>query len=367
MEDPRVEKLAELLVNYSVAVQPRQKVMIRGSSLADPLLRQVYRKVLEAGGYPFLHLDLPGIQEIFYKVANDEQLSFVNEPQKLMIETYDVDIAIMADQNTRAMTHVDPARIAINRRAWSPVFTRYLDRAAKHELKWTTTLFPTQAYAQDAEMSLSEYEDFVFNACMPDPQDPAGYWRRVSAKQQQVVEWLKGKKEVHLTAPGTDLRMSIEGRTFINCDCHENVPDGEVFTGPVERSVNGHVAFTYPSIYGGHMVSGVNLWFENGKVVKATAEKNEDYLLKSLDTDEGARYLGEFAIGTNEGIQQFTGQILFDEKIGGSFHIALGKGYPETGSVAESAIHWDMVCYLRSGGEIRVDDDLLYQNGQFVI
>jgi aminopeptidase len=202
---------------------------------------------------------------------------------------------------------------------------------------------------------------------MPDMNDPVGYWRKVSQKQDKIVDWLKGKRTVHVTGKETDLTLSIENRVFINCDCHKNVPDGEVFTGPVENSVNGHVCFSYPAIYQGREVTGVRLWFENGKVVKAAADKNEDYLLKMLDTDAGSRYLGEFAIGTNEGINRFTGQILFDEKIGGSFHMALGRGYAETGNTNASAIHWDMICDLRGGGEITADGQTFYRNGSFVL
>jgi aminopeptidase len=202
---------------------------------------------------------------------------------------------------------------------------------------------------------------------MPDPIDPVGYWRGVSARQQRIIEWLAGRQEVHVRAPETDLRLSIAGRKFINCDCKENIPDGEIFTGPVETSAEGCVYFSYPAIFGGREVTGVRLWFEKGRVVKATADKNQDFLLQTIDTDEGARRLGEFAIGTNEGIQRFTREILFDEKISGSFHMALGEGYPESGSVNESAIHWDMICDLRSGGEITVDGIPFYRDGRFII
>jgi aminopeptidase len=243
----------------------------------------------------------------------------------------------------------------------------YMRRAAAGELRWVGTLFPTNAYAQDAEMSLSEYEDFVYGACMPDADDPVGYWRRFSAWQEKIVQWLKGKEQVHIVGPETDLRLNIAGRTFINSDGRHNMPSGEVFTGPVEESVEGHVRFSYPAIYQGREVTGVRLWFEGGRVVKASADKNEEFLIQTIDTDEGSHYLGEFAIGTNTGITRFTKQILFDEKIGGSFHIALGAGYLETGSVNESAIHWDMICDLRDGGEIWVDGELLYQNGRFAI
>lgn len=367
MLDPRVDKLADVLVNYSVAIRPGDKVVIRGDTLAEPLLLAVYAKVLQAGGHPFMLTTLPGTMELFYRYASDEQLQHIPEPRRLLVETYDAEINVMATANTKSLSGVDPARMVLRQQAQAGIMKTFLARAARHELRWTLTLFPTQAHAQDAEMSLDEYADFVFQACLPELSDPVGYWRRFSARQQQIIDWLQGKQEVHIIGPETDLRLSIAGRTFINCDGHENMPDGEIFTGPVEDSAEGCVYFSYPAIYGGREVTGVRLWFERGKVVKATADKNEAFLLQTLDTDAGARYLGEFAIGTNEGINRFTGEILFDEKIGGSFHLALGAGYPESGSVADSAIHWDMICDLRRGGEIRVDGDLLYQDGQFVI
>ncbi len=365
--DIRIEKLADLLVNYSVEVRPEQKVLIRGESLAEPLIKAVYREVLQAGGYPFVLVELPGMEELFYRHASDQQLQFVPPPVKLLYETYDVQISIMGVSNTKALSRVDPRKTVLRQQAYRDLMKTILSRAAKKELHWTVTLFPNNAAAQDAEMGLMEYEDFVYNACMPDFDDPVGYWRGVSKKQRKIIEWLKDKHEVRVIAPETDLRLSIAGRTFINCDCHENVPDGEIFTGPVEDSVEGQVYFSYPAIYGGREVTGVRLWFEKGRVVKATAEKNEEFLLATLDTDEGSRYVGEFAIGTNAGITQFTREILFDEKIAGSFHIALGAGYPESGSKNESSVHWDMICDLRQGGEIWVDDVLLYKNGGFVL
>jgi len=367
MTDPRVEKLADVLVNYSVAVRPGDKVLVQGSTLAEPLLEAVYARVLQAGGHPLLLAFLPDTDELLFRYASDEQLQHVPEPLELVMETYDVRISIGGAENTKALSNVDPARMVLHDQAYTELMKIFMQRSASGELRWTGTLFPTNAYAQDAEMSLSEYEDFVYGACLPDMDDPVGYWRRFSAWQQKIVDWLEGRERVHLIGPETDLRLSIAGRVFINCDGHENMPDGEVFTGPVEDSVEGHVFFSYPAIYRGREVTGVRLWFEGGRVVKASAEKNEDFLLQTLDTDGGSRRVGEFAIGTNAGITRFTRQILFDEKINGSFHMALGAGYPETGSQNESAIHWDMICDLRDGGEIRVDDELLYEDGRFVI
>jgi len=367
MTDPRVEKLAELLVRYSAPVKPGDRVVIEADALAAPLIRAVYAHVLQTGGHPLVLAQLEGLDETFFRYASEEQLKHVSEVSKLIINTYDVRIALVADHNTKALSNIDPARMVLRSRARTELMETFMRRAAAGELKWTLTIFPTNAFAQDAEMSLDEYEDFVYGACLPDMNDPVAYWQRFSAWQQKIVDWFKDKKEVHITAPGTDLRLSVAGRTFQNCDGHYNMPDGEVFTGPVEDSLEGHVLFSYPAIHQGREVTGVRLWFEKGRVVKATADKNEEYLLKTLDTDEGARRVGEFAIGTNEGITRFTREILFDEKINGSFHLALGAGYPETGSQNKSAIHWDMICDLRQGGEIRVDGQLLHKDGRFVI
>jgi aminopeptidase len=367
MSDIRTEKLAELLVGYSVAVRPGDRVVIRGDVVGAPLMDALYKRILQAGGHPFLVPALPEQEELFYRYASDEQLGYIHSPIRMIYETYDVIISIMAEANTKALSRIDPQKMVLHQRAYTELSKKFLERAAKKELRWAVTLFPTEGYAQEADMCLSDYEDFVYQACMPDVEDPVRYWTKVSQEHGRVIQWLHGKKDVHIIGPETDLKLSIEGRPFINCDCHLNIPDGEIFTGPVEDSVEGHVAFSYPAIFQGREVSGIHLWFEKGKVVKATADKNEEYLLKTIDTDAGARYVGEFAIGTNKGIQQFTRQILFDEKISGSFHMALGSGYPESGSKNESAIHWDMICDLRQGGEIRVDGELLYKNGEFKI
>jgi aminopeptidase len=367
MRDPRIEKLADVLVRYSVAVEEGDKVLIRGDALAEPLIKAVYARVIQAGGLPLMMVSLPGMSEILYKNGSDAQLEHVAEPIKLAMETYDVSIGIGGDHNTKELSNVDPNRIVIHRRARSELMKTMMERSASGAYRWVGTLYPTNAYAQDAEMSLGEYEDFVFGACMPDLDDPVGYWERFSAWQQRIVDWLADKDHVHVTGPDTDLRLRVGGRTFINSDGKHNMPSGEVFTGPVEDSIEGHVLFSYPAIINGREVLGVHLWFEDGRVVKARAEKNEAFLLEMLDTDEGSRYIGEFAIGTNEGITHFTRQILFDEKISGSFHMALGAGYPETGSKNESAIHWDLICDLREGGEIEVDGELIYKNGDFTI
>jgi len=342
-------------------------VRIGGMPEAAPLLLSIYEEVLRAGGHPHLLLSLPGAEEAFYRLATDEQLDFVSPLQSMIFEQFDVSITVISDHNTRELSGVDPARQRRRNKALLPLMKTFMERGASDELKWCATQYPAAAYAQEADMSLREYEDFVYAACFCDQEDPVARWQEVHEVQQRLVDWLRGKKTVKVTGPHVDLTLSIADRTFVNADGRHNMPCGEIFTGPVEESATGWVRFTYPALTGGREVEGIELWFEEGRVVKATAAKNEEYLLQMLDTDPGARYLGEFAIGTNDGIQRFTKNILFDEKIGGSFHLAVGAGYPETGSKNESAVHWDMICDMRAGGEIHVDGELFYQSGEFMV
>ena len=265
------------------------------------------------------------------------------------------------------MTSISAKRMQEQRAAQRETLQTRLERAARGEFRWVGTLYPTQAGAQEANMSFEEYEDFVYGACFCEAEEPAAEWRKLSAMQQQKVDYLAGKEQVRLQGPNIDLELCIAGRSFINSDGRRNMPSGEIFTGPVEDSVNGWVRFSYPAIVGGRAVSGIELKFVDGVVSEASAEQNEDLLQAQLDTDAGARYLGEFAIGTNFGISQFTGSILYDEKIGGTVHMASGMGYPETGSLNKSAVHWDMICDMREDSKISVDGELFYKDGEFVI
>ncbi len=367
MTDPRLKKLADILVNYSVKVQPGDWVYINSSIVAVPLMNEVYKKVLQAGGNITSNIYTDDLQELYFLEANNDQLDWVSPTVKQIYEQANVLISLRGAENTRALSGVAPKKQARRAQATRSLQETYMARSATKDLRWVLTDFPCLAFAQDADMSLSDFEDFVYAATYADTDDPVAEWTRIHTEQQKVVDWLKGKKTVTVKSPNADLTLSIEGRTFINADGEHNMPSGEVFTGPVEDSANGWVKYTYPAISGGREVEGIYLEFKDGKVVKATAQKNEEFLLTQLDTDEGARYLGEFAIGTNYGIKRFTKSILFDEKIGGSFHMALGAGYPETGSVNKSSIHWDMICDIREDSEIRVDGELLYKDGQFQI
>jgi len=367
MADPRVETVAKILVDYSVEVKPNQLVRISGGPEGAPLILAVYQRVLERGAHPFLQVEPEEAEELFYTYAKDAQLDYIPPFMKDMIEQIDAGIGIWTDVNTKQLTNADPAKQSRRAVAMRPLSDRLLERAAKKELRWSGTIHPIQAFAQDAEMSLREFEDFVYKACLVHVPDPINAWKKVSKEQQRVTDWLNKARQIHVVGQDTDLKLEVTGRKWINCDGHENFPDGEIFTGPIEKSVNGHIRYSYPACYFGREVEDVRLQFKDGKVVKATAAKNEEFLLKMIESDEGAKYVGEFAFGTNPGIQRFTKHILFDEKIGGTIHLALGKGYPESGSKNKSAIHWDMVCDLRDGGEVRVDGTLFLKDGKILI
>lgn len=372
MTDIRVQKYAKVLVEHSARIVPGDRVLLEGTTAAEPLLRELYIQVLEKGGHPHLMMAIPGTMpfsqdEMFLTYAKtDAQLDFVPTFYKLAYEQFESRIRIHSASNTHGQTNADPHKATRRSKALSTITEAQFRRGGEGAFKWVTTLYPTDGYAQDAHMSLKEYEDFVFGAVHANEDDPVAFWRGVEAKQQSAVDFMKGKSQVILRGPNVDLTLSVKDRIFMNSFGTYNMPDGEVYTGPVEDSVNGWVKFTYPANYGGVSVEGAELTFSNGRVERAKADKNEDYLVKTIETDAGSRFLGEFAIGTNFDIQKFTGNILFDEKIGGSFHMALGAGYPETGSKNKSAIHWDMICDMRTDSEILVDGELFYKNGKFV-
>jgi len=373
MPDPRVEQLAQLLVNYSTEVKPRDRVGIVGSPLAAPLIRETVRHVLRAGGYPYplmgygSYLGYFGFDDIFLTEANEDQLQHVSQVESMLRSQFEALIIVRSSENTRSLSHVDGKRRAIFNRANTELRATFTRRGASRELKWCGTLFPTPALAQDADMSLEDYERFVFRGMYVDELDAPARWRELRDEQERVIGWLRGRKRIEVRGPNADLRLSIEGRSFVNCCGLLNMPDGEIFTGPVEDSAEGWVRFTYPAIASGVEVEGIELTFERGRVVKATAAKNESFLHSALDTDAGSRYLGEWAIGTNRRIDRFTKDILFDEKLPGSFHMAVGYGFPQTGSQNKSSIHWDMICDVRQGGQIFADGDLFYDSGKFTV
>jgi aminopeptidase len=366
MRDSRLNTLADVLVNYSTAVKKGDLVRINGELPGLPLMEAVYEKVLQAGGNPFVTITTDAMDDIFYRTATDEQLAFVNPVNPFIVEKMDVSIGIWAEENTKSMSNIDPQKQALASQARKPFFKRFLERAAKQELRWTGTQFPTNGAAQDAEMSLHEYADFVFRAGLLHLPDPIGAWKKVSETQQRLVDFLNGKKEVRIIGKETDIRFGVQGRTWVNCDGHENFPDGEVFTGPIEDATEGTIRYSFPAVHHGRECHDIVLTFKAGKVIDARASKGEEFLLQMIGQDPGAKILGELAIGTNFGIQKYTKNTLFDEKIGGTCHAALGAAYPETGGKNDSGLHWDMVCDLRMPGcRIEVDGEMILEAGRF--
>jgi aminopeptidase len=363
--ETRLTRFADVLVGYSAGVRPGEVVLLESPVTVEPLVEELYRAVLEAGGQPITRITLD-LAEILLTEGTDAQIEWVNPARREDIERADVRIVVEGTTNTKALSGVDPAKQTLVERSRSGLRDRYLERALSGELRWVLSAYPTNAAAQDAEMSLADYEDFVYSAGFLDDPDPVARWQEFAQRLERVVEFLSKKSELRIVAEGTDLSLAVGGRTWIPADGHENFPDGEAFTAPHETSVEGEIRFTYPAVFRGRQVDDVRLRFREGEVVEASATRGQDFLEEMIGVDEGARRVGEFAFGLNDAVSLFTRNILFDEKIGGTVHLALGTAYPESGGVNRSALHWDMICDLRSGSEVYADGELVYRDGRFV-
>ena len=366
MNDVRVLRMAETIARYSLSLKPGEQVLVLASVPALPLVREFYAAALSAGALPFLRTFNPELDEVLYRLGSDEQLRFVPASDRLDIETCAARLAIRGDENLATLAGADPARLAIGRKSRKPLLDIFMERKGRGELKSCLTQYPTNASAQEAGMSLAAYADFVFAACFVDQPDPVAAWKKLSAEQQRYVDFLNHVKTVRVEGPGTDLTLSVEGRKWVNSDGKANFPSGEIFTGPVEDSAEGRITFDVPTLFTGHPVEGIELEFHDGRAVKGSATRGNDMLQSALDTDERSRYLGEFAFGLNYGITRPTRNILFDEKSGGTIHLAIGAGYPETGSTNRSGIHWDMIKDMKQG-RVYADGQLVYENGKFSV
>jgi aminopeptidase len=366
MPDSRHERFADVIVGYSARVRPGDVVTLETSTLAAPMVYELYRAVLRAGAHPLPRIALEGLTENLLKHGNDEQLAWENPARADDIETVDVRIVLEAPANTKRFSNIPLERHAQHERSNERLRNRYLERASKGELRWVLTAYPTNAAAQDASMSLAEYEDFVYGSTFVDDPDPVARWREFAERLERVAAFLAEKHELRIVAEGTDLTVVTSGRKWIPAKGQENLPDGEVFTAPLEESVEGEIRFTYPAVFNAREVDDVRLRFEGGEVVEAEAARGGDFLREMIALDDGARRVGEFAFGLNDGVSMFTKNILFDEKIGGTVHLALGTAYPETGGVNRSALHWDMIGDLRSGSEVYADGELVYRDGHFL-
>ena len=367
MFDPRVAKLGDLLVNYSLELRPGQQLRIDAATVAAPLVTEAYRSAVRAGGNPRTRIEVEGLDVIAVGESSDEQLVFVSEIDRFEVEQIDAVMTIWADRNTRALTQADPDRVSRRIASRRELTKRFWARVDAGDARWVGTRFPTEAHAQDAEMSLPEYEDFVYAAChVRENEDPVAHWRQVSTELNARARELESFRELRIVGPDTDLRLNVDGRRWLAADGKLNMPDGEIFTSPVETETEGEIRFSFPAIFHGRAVEDVRLRFEGGRVVDAEAKTANDYLHSLLDMDAGARVLGELAFGLNYEIDRFTRDILFDEKIGGTLHMALGSSFKKLGGENESGLHWDMICDLREDGEVYADGELVWEAGRFL-
>jgi aminopeptidase len=367
MQDIRIERWAHTLVHYSLSVKAKETIAIHATPLAAPLVEAIYREILRTGAHPVPLIELESLEEILLRQGNDAQLTKISPISSALVDNVDARLSIGSRSNPKALSGVEPTRVSKRRRSMQGLSQAFRKREQAGNFRWSSTLYPTSGYAQDAEMSLHDFEEFVFDVCFLNDPDPISRWKELSVQQQRLVDWLVGHKRVHIKGKQTDLTFSIQDRVFINSDGKRNFPSGEFFTGPVENSANGVIQFDIPASYDGRTIEGVRLVFREGKVVEATARQGHDYLEHMLDMDSGVRYLGEFAFGNNPRVDRSTKNVLFDEKMGGTVHLALGASYPETGGVNSSAIHWDMVCDLRQNGEVWVDDVLFLKDGTILV
>ncbi len=360
------QKYAKLLVEYCLELKKGDKLLIMSSYLAEKLVNEVYRRALVAGAHPECRISLNGTEKIFYEAATDEQLGYISPIVKCMVDNYEAALTILAPFNLRELENVDPSRKQTAQTAQAEIRKTLMRRSAEGTLNWNLCVFPTDAGAQQCGMSSSEYEHFVYSACFLNDDDPIAKWRRFEKNQQRIVDYLNGKDQIRYVAKDIDISFSAKGRKWINCAGRKNMPCGEVFTSPVEDSVNGRVRFSYPGIYFGQEIEDISLEVKDGRVVKWNAKKGKDLLDKIIEIP-GATRFGEAAVGTNKGIGRFTKNMLFDEKLAGTIHMAIGAAPPETGGKNESAVHWDMLADMSDGGQIYADGQLIYKDGEFTI
>ena len=365
MADQRIEELAKLCVHYCVELKPKEKVLIQGSELAFPLINELYKECLSSDAYPLI-LPKLDVEYTFFKYAKKHQLTYVSPFEKFIVENIDVAISISCEPNRRNLTNIDPSKIKMNRASKKEFMETFMKRSAEGKLKWTILPYPINAQAQEASMALPEYEDFVYSSCLVDNEDPIVEWKKIHEQQEKICEFLNQVNEIHIKGEDTDLTFNVKGRKWENCDGKFNMPDGEICTAPIENSANGTIRFTFPGIYSGREIEDIKLKFRDGKVVEASAAKGDE-LLQQILKIEGADRIGEAAIGTNYGITRFTKNMLFDEKMGETIHIALGASFPEHGGLNKSAIHWDILKDMKKDGEIYADEKLFYKNGKFLI
>lgn len=368
MRDIRLDKWADVLVNYALEAKKGQRAIISADLEALPLVEACYEKFIKAGVFVEPLISSKGFAEILFKYGSEDILGTTPPTMQYAVENCDLYLGIGADANAKLLTNVSLKKQSLASAARSPIVKAIMNRAAENKMRWVYTHFPTPAAAQEAEMGTLEYEDFVFSLGFLNTENPVSHWEALELKQQNLIEYLETKNELHFkNGEGTDLRVDISGMKWVNCCGKINFPDGEVYTGPNLKSqnggVNGTARLSFPTLYKNVEVRDIELVFENGAVTSANASKGQEFLREMIAQDPGAKFVGEIAIGTNYHMQRITKNILYDEKFGGTFHLALGKGYPETGNTNESALHWDIIFDLRRNGTISADGDVFFKNG----
>ncbi len=367
MFDPRIEKLAKVLINYSLRLKKGDWLVIFGPYIAEELIKACAVEAFKVGANVSLRLSIPDLTYLFFRYATRAQIRYISPFEWVEHEKADAFLFIGGAWNTKELTNVDAQKLTQHRKVRRPLFDLRLKREAEGSLRWVITQFPTDSSSQDAEMSRPEYEEFVYNAALVDKKDPIKEWQKISLRQRRLIQNLNRLEKIRVVGEDTDITFSVKGRKWVNCDGHRNFPDGEVFTSPVEDKTEGKIRFSFPAVYSGKEVQNVRLVFKNGKVVQARADKGEDLLKAMIQADEGAKRVGELSFGTNYSIKRWTKNILFDEKIGGTMHLALGAALPDTGGKNKSAIHWDMICDTRKGFTVYGDDQPIMRNGKFLI
>src|SRR3989344_729162 len=356
--DQRIQEVAKILVDYSIGVKKGEYIIVEGGIEAIPLIKEIYRLIIKRGAFPKVNLGFPGQSYIYYKNASNEQLKKFPDIAFYEIKRAQGYIGIHSARNTMELTNTDPKKIALRQRVTDSI-SHYIVNTRK-KIRRCSTLFPSEAFAQEANMSLEEYEDFVFGAMLQD-------WKKLKIQMDRVKRVLDKAEKIRIVGEDTNIEIGVKNRPFIVDAGEENFPGGEIFNAPLEYETEGRIHFTYPAIRAGREVEDIVVEFKKGKVVKDTARKNEKFLNAMLDTDKGSRYLGELGIGFNPKVNRFTKDLLFDEKQNATIHLAFGMAYTECKGTNKLAYTWTMVRDLKKNGKIIADNKVVQRNGKWLV
>lgn len=360
-----LDEYGKLIVNYCARVSPKDEVNIVATPASIEVVRSIYKHTVINGGYPRVNLSDDMMTELFYRFASDELLSYYSRIDEFMLENVNAMIRIIAPTHTKPLINIDPNKIAMRERATKKLSEIFMRRDGEGSLKWVVTIYPTEASAQEANMSPYEWRELVFSSLKLYHENPIAAWEKQAEAQEKIAQKISKVKEIRVVGPGTDLILRVDGRKWINDDGRYNMPGGEVFTAPLEDSAEGTIAFDIPSLWRGMEIRNVRLTFSKGSVVDYDAELGRDLIGKLLNVDEGAKRIGEFAFGLNYDIKRYSKIILLDEKIGGTIHVALGAAYVSTGGTNTSSIHLDLIKDMRNA-VVYGDGEVIYKNGEFV-